>query len=381
MADVAREAGVAKGTVFHRFGDRQGLAQALVDDAERALQDELLRGPPPLGPGAPPSSASSPFSTRCSRSDRAPRPAAGGRGGRAGRPSSHRRLPGVATARGDAARPELGVDGASRRDGRCRPRPGSGAELYRHLRGPRGLDAPAGPRRRPRWRQGGGRDEARRRRCARGRQASARRCRRTGRRSSPRWGVGAPAAAAASRRRASSTSRSTGSPASTSRSPTLAGYRRACEALLATGVTAFQPTFITAPEVDLVAALRAMPAEPLRPARHRRAPRGAVAVALAAGRPRRRAPSRGRPALLRRLLAAGQVCQDAPRPRFRERRAHRRVGGAGRHRLPRPHRSRRRQRAPAFDRGARTVTHLFNAMRPRAPRDPASPSPPSGART
>jgi AcrR family transcriptional regulator len=54
MSDVAREAGVAKGTVFHRFGDRQGLAQALVDDAERALQDELLRGPPPLGPGAPP---------------------------------------------------------------------------------------------------------------------------------------------------------------------------------------------------------------------------------------------------------------------------------------------------------------------------------------
>jgi AcrR family transcriptional regulator len=54
MGDVAREAGVAKGTVFHRFGDRQGLAQALVGDAERALQDDLLRGPPPLGPGAPP---------------------------------------------------------------------------------------------------------------------------------------------------------------------------------------------------------------------------------------------------------------------------------------------------------------------------------------
>ncbi len=54
MSDVAREAGVAKGTIFHRFGDRQGLAQALVDDAERALQDDLLRGTPPLGPGAPP---------------------------------------------------------------------------------------------------------------------------------------------------------------------------------------------------------------------------------------------------------------------------------------------------------------------------------------
>ena len=54
MSDVAREAGVAKGTIFHRFGDRPGLAQALVDEAERELQERVLRGPPPLGPGAPP---------------------------------------------------------------------------------------------------------------------------------------------------------------------------------------------------------------------------------------------------------------------------------------------------------------------------------------
>jgi AcrR family transcriptional regulator len=54
MSDVAREAGVAKGTVFHRFGDRAGLALALVDEHERALQELILRGPPPLGPGAPP---------------------------------------------------------------------------------------------------------------------------------------------------------------------------------------------------------------------------------------------------------------------------------------------------------------------------------------
>ena len=54
MEDVARAAGVAKGTVFHRFGDRAGLAHALLDEHERALQDEVLRGPPPLGPGAPP---------------------------------------------------------------------------------------------------------------------------------------------------------------------------------------------------------------------------------------------------------------------------------------------------------------------------------------
>jgi AcrR family transcriptional regulator len=51
--EIAREAGVGKGTVFHRFGDRAGLVMALVDDEERALQDQILRGPPPLGPGAP----------------------------------------------------------------------------------------------------------------------------------------------------------------------------------------------------------------------------------------------------------------------------------------------------------------------------------------
>jgi AcrR family transcriptional regulator len=53
MEDVARRAGVAKGTVFHRFGDRTGLALALLDEHERAIQDHVLRGEPPLGPGAP----------------------------------------------------------------------------------------------------------------------------------------------------------------------------------------------------------------------------------------------------------------------------------------------------------------------------------------
>jgi AcrR family transcriptional regulator len=53
MEEVARAAGVGKGTLFHRFGDRSGLALALLDDQERALQEAVLRGPPPLGPGAP----------------------------------------------------------------------------------------------------------------------------------------------------------------------------------------------------------------------------------------------------------------------------------------------------------------------------------------
>ena len=45
----------------------------------------------------------------------------------------------------------------------------------------------------------------------------------------------------------------------------LAGYRRAGEALLECGVTAFQPTLITAPEADLVAALAEVPREEIGP--------------------------------------------------------------------------------------------------------------------
>jgi len=54
MQAVASAAGVGKGTVFHRFGDRDGLTGALIDEYMREFQDSFLRGPPPLGPGAPP---------------------------------------------------------------------------------------------------------------------------------------------------------------------------------------------------------------------------------------------------------------------------------------------------------------------------------------
>jgi AcrR family transcriptional regulator len=54
MDMLAEEAGVGKGTIFRRFGDRAGLARALLDEPERNLQDALIRGEPPLGPGAPP---------------------------------------------------------------------------------------------------------------------------------------------------------------------------------------------------------------------------------------------------------------------------------------------------------------------------------------
>src|SRR6201985_1918829 len=53
MEAVACEAGVGKGTLFRRFGDRASLFHSLIDDRERAFQEAFIRGPAPLGPGAP----------------------------------------------------------------------------------------------------------------------------------------------------------------------------------------------------------------------------------------------------------------------------------------------------------------------------------------
>ena len=53
MDALAERAGVGKGTVFRRFRSRAGIFQALLDDDERAFQERVLSGPPPLGPGAP----------------------------------------------------------------------------------------------------------------------------------------------------------------------------------------------------------------------------------------------------------------------------------------------------------------------------------------
>jgi AcrR family transcriptional regulator len=54
MDGLAERAGLGKGTVFRRFGTRAGIFQALLDDDERAFQEQVLSGPPPLGPGAAP---------------------------------------------------------------------------------------------------------------------------------------------------------------------------------------------------------------------------------------------------------------------------------------------------------------------------------------
>lgn len=54
MEDIARAAGVGKGTLYRRYPDKSAIAAALLDEHERRLQDRLLSGPPPLGPGAAP---------------------------------------------------------------------------------------------------------------------------------------------------------------------------------------------------------------------------------------------------------------------------------------------------------------------------------------
>lgn len=54
MDAIAHAAGVGKGTLFRRFGDRASLVRALLEESEAAFQEGFIRGAPPLGPGAPP---------------------------------------------------------------------------------------------------------------------------------------------------------------------------------------------------------------------------------------------------------------------------------------------------------------------------------------
>lgn len=53
MDDVAAAAGVGKGTLFRRFGDRAGLLRAVYQTRLAALTDAVESGPPPLGPDSP----------------------------------------------------------------------------------------------------------------------------------------------------------------------------------------------------------------------------------------------------------------------------------------------------------------------------------------
>jgi len=54
MERIAAAAGVGKGTLYRRYPDVASIARALLDEHERRLQEALVRGAPPLGPGAPP---------------------------------------------------------------------------------------------------------------------------------------------------------------------------------------------------------------------------------------------------------------------------------------------------------------------------------------
>ncbi|MFI9505871.1 TetR/AcrR family transcriptional regulator [Nocardia sp. NPDC052566] len=63
MDDIAKAAGVGRGTLYRRYPDKNSIAVALLDEHERALQDKLLRGPAPLGPGAPPAERLAAFYT------------------------------------------------------------------------------------------------------------------------------------------------------------------------------------------------------------------------------------------------------------------------------------------------------------------------------
>lgn len=51
MDDIAKAAGIGRGTLYRRYPDRASIARALLGEHERALQERLMRGPAPLGPG------------------------------------------------------------------------------------------------------------------------------------------------------------------------------------------------------------------------------------------------------------------------------------------------------------------------------------------
>src|SRR5262249_17792021 len=148
------------------------------------------------------------------------------------------------------------------------------------------------------------------------------------------------------------------------------GYRRAGEALLETGVTAYQPTFITAPEETLLAALGEVPEQTDGPhilGVHLEGPflsPGRLGTHPAAAR---RDPD---PALLERLLAGGRMRTMTLAPELPGADELIAALGARGVAVSLGHSDATAEEAnEAFDRGVRTVTHLFNAMRPFTHRD------------
>jgi N-acetylglucosamine-6-phosphate deacetylase len=150
-----------------------------------------------------------------------------------------------------------------------------------------------------------------------------------------------------------------------------AAYATAGGALLESGVTAYQPTLITAPEDDLIAALREVPAETSGPrilGVHLEGPFLSPNRLGAHPATARRDPDQD---LLARLLAAGPVGYVTLAPELPGAlelvdllHEHGVVVSCGHSDAT------AQQAAAAFDRGVGTVTHLFNAMRPLGHRDP-----------
>jgi N-acetylglucosamine-6-phosphate deacetylase len=149
------------------------------------------------------------------------------------------------------------------------------------------------------------------------------------------------------------------------------GYRRAGAALLECGVTAYQPTFITSPEDQLVAALAEVPVNGASPrvlGAHLEGPFISSERLGTHPAESRRDPD---PALLARLLAAGPVSHvtlATELPGAFELvdmlRAHGVTVSCGHSNATAA------EARDAFSRGAKTVTHIFNAMRPFAAREP-----------
>ena len=149
------------------------------------------------------------------------------------------------------------------------------------------------------------------------------------------------------------------------------GYRRAGEALLETGVTAYLPTLITSPEQQILAAMSEVPVSEARPRILGMHLEGPFLSPNRLGT--HEASSRRDPdlALLDRLLDSGPVRlmtlapelagSDALIDRLLERGVAVSLGHTD---------ATAEQANAAFDRGARSVTHLYNAMRPFLHRDP-----------
>jgi N-acetylglucosamine-6-phosphate deacetylase len=148
-------------------------------------------------------------------------------------------------------------------------------------------------------------------------------------------------------------------------------YDRAGESLCQTGVTAYQPTMITAPEETLLAALREVPPTAFGPriiGVHLEGPFLAPGRMGAHPLSARRDPDA---ALLERLLASGHVTEVTLAPELPGAldligllAARGVVVSCG-------HSNATAEEAQeAFARWARTVTHVFNAMRPFGHRDP-----------